>query len=308
VSDAPPFPNGGPAGPSWSEASARQRLGLLLDLGSFAEILGPERRVTSPSLPLFDLPLAFDDGMIVGRGTLGGRPVLVAAQEGRFMGGAIGEVHGAKLLGLLRGAIARPTRDPVLILFDSGGVRLQEANAGEVAVAEIMRAVVEARLAGIAVIGLIGGRAGCFGGASLIAGCCSQLVISETGRLSVTGPEVIETNCGVEEFDSRDRALVWRTMGGKHRCLLGMVRFFADDTVDAFRTEAEAALAAGPVLSLDTLRVEHDRLAARLAGLGDAENAETIWARLGVAAPDDVPDADAAAFHDLLFGLGGVTP
>jgi malonate decarboxylase beta subunit len=62
------------------------------------------------------------------------------------MGGAFGEVHGAKLTGLLRAA--RDTKSvPVLILFDTGGVRLQEANAGELAIAEIMRALIVPLLA-----------------------------------------------------------------------------------------------------------------------------------------------------------------
>ena len=130
----------------------------------------------------------------------------------------------------------------MLILFDTGGVRLQEANAGELAIAEIMRAVIEARAAGVKVIGLIGGRAGCYGGGGLIAGCCSALAVSEQGRIAVSGPEVIETNRGVEEFDSRDRALVWRTMGGKHRRLIGGADAFADDTVRGFpRRRAGAA-------------------------------------------------------------------
>lgn len=123
---------------SWYEASARQRIDGLLDAGSFTEFLGPAERVTSPHLPLFGLPQQFDDGMVVGRGLLDGKPVLVAAQEGRFMGGAFGEVHGAKLTGLLRAARELGAM-PVLILFDTGGVRLQEANAGELAIAEIMR-------------------------------------------------------------------------------------------------------------------------------------------------------------------------
>ena len=89
---------------SWYEASARQRVENLLDANSFNEFIGPELRETSPHLPLFDLPEQFDDGMIVGYGRLGGKPVLVAAQEGRFMGGAFGEIHGAKLTGLLRAA------------------------------------------------------------------------------------------------------------------------------------------------------------------------------------------------------------
>lgn len=197
---------------SWYEASARQRIDGLVDVGTFVEFVGPAEREMSPHLSLFDLPRQFDDGMIVGRAMLDGSPVFVAAQEGRFMGGAFGEVHGAKLTGLLRAA--RDARSvPVLILFDTGGVRLQEANAGELAIAEIMRALVDARAVGVPVIGLIGGRAGCYGGGGLLAACCTALAVSEQGRISVSGPEVIETNRGVDEFDSKDRGLVWRTMG-----------------------------------------------------------------------------------------------
>ncbi len=183
---------------SWYEASARQRVAAFLDAESFEEFVGPTERAMSPHLPLFELPRAFDDGIVVGRGRLDGRPVLVAAQEGRFMGGAFGEVHGAKLVGLLRAALdVKPSA--VLILFDTGGVRLQEANAGETAIAEAMRAIAEVRAAGIPVIGLIGGRAGAYGGGGLIAGTCARLAVSEGGRISVSGPEVIETNRGAEE-------------------------------------------------------------------------------------------------------------
>ena len=238
---------------SWYEASARQRIDGLLDVDSFVEFVGPAERVTSPHLPLFDLPQQFDDGMIVGRGALDGRPVLIAAQEGRFMGGAFGEVHGAKLTGLLRAASALSTV-PVLILFDTGGVRLQEANAGELAVAEIMRAIVDARAAGVPVVGLIGGRAGCYGGGGLLAACCSALAVSEQGRISVSGPEVIETNRGVEEFDSKDRALIWRTMGGKHRTLIGGAdRYLADD-LRAFRAAAIEMTGRAPAFDMAMLR------------------------------------------------------
>lgn len=204
------------------------------------------------------------------------------------MGGAFGEVHGAKLTGLLRAA--RDLRTvPVLILFDTGGVRLQEANAGELAIAEIMRALIEARVAGAKVLGLVGGRAGCFGGGGLIAGCCSALVISEQGRIGVSGPEVIETNRGVEEFDSKDRPLVWRTTGGKHRRLLGGADAFADDTVDAFRAAALDLLRSAGPLTLDTLRREQDRLQARLDRFGEARDARDVWAGLGVNDAAGVP-------------------
>src|SRR5271155_3956240 len=153
---------------SWFQATARQRVAGLLDPDSFTEFLGPSERVQSPYLHLFDLPSAFDDGVVIGRGALDGKPVLIAAQEGQFMGGTFAEVSGAKLVGLLR--VARDHKDlpqTVLLLLDSGGARLQEANGGELVVAELMRAIVQARGAGVAVIALVGGRAGAFGGAGL---------------------------------------------------------------------------------------------------------------------------------------------
>ena len=283
---------------SWYEASARTRIELLLDGGSFKEFIGPELREVSPHLKVFELPEQFDDGIVVGRGTLEGAAVLVAAQEGRFMGGAFGEVHGAKLTGILRASRDLKTV-PVLILFDTGGVRLQEANAGELAIAEIMRAVVETRTAGVKVVGLIGGRAGCYGGGGLIAGCCSALAVSEQGRIAVSGPEVIETNRGVEEFDSRDRALVWRTMGGKHRRLLGGAEVFVDDTGMAFREAALHLVGAVAVLTLQTLLAEQDRLEARLRHFGDAPDALDIWSRLGISNAQAVPSMPADQFITL---------
>ncbi|WP_027578662.1 biotin-independent malonate decarboxylase subunit beta [Bradyrhizobium sp. Ai1a-2] len=283
---------------SFYEASARARIRLLLDPASFVEFIGPEQREVSPHLKLFDLPEQFDDGIIVGRGSLAGSPVFIAAQEGRFMGGAFGEVHGAKLTGLLRAAKELKSI-PVLILFDTGGVRLQEANAGELAIAEIMRAVIEARTAGVKVIGLIGGRSGCYGGGGLIAGCCSALAVSEQGRIAVSGPEVIETNRGVEEFDSRDRALVWRTMGGKHRRLIGGAELFADDTVQAFREAALELLETTAGFGIDTLNAEQSRLEDRLQRFGACRDAVEIWAAEGVADAASVPALPADQFIEL---------
>jgi malonate decarboxylase beta subunit len=285
---------------SWYEASARQRVSALADAGSFVEFIGPEQREMSPHLAVFSLPEQFDDGMIIGSAKLDGRAVLVAAQEGRFMGGAFGEVHGAKLTGLLRAA--RMLERDVLILFDTGGVRLQEANAGELAIAEIMRALIEARLAGCKVIGLIGGRAGCYGGGGLIAGCCARLIVSEQGRISVSGPEVIETNRGIEEFDSRDRALVWRTMGGKHRYLIGGADILVDDDAAAFRAAAVTALHAKSSFDLAMLAAEQRRLDHRLERFGQMRDAVDIWNALGIAKAADLPELAAEAFLQQVQG------
>lgn len=291
---------------SWFLSTARERLAGLLDPGSFIEFLPPTERVQSPHLALFDLPAAFDDGMIVGRGRIDGREVLVAAQEGQFMGGTFAEVSGAKLIGLVRAARDdRTLPRTILLLLDSGGVRLQEANAGELAVAEVMRAIVEARSAGVAVIALVGGRAGAFGGAGLTAATCSAIAISEQGRTGVTGPEVIETNKGVEEFDSQDKALVWSVTGGRTRRLIGGADAYVDDTVAGFRAAALALIDRAPAFDLATLQAEQARLATRVERLGGCGTAKEMWAALGVPDRRAVGDMDDDAFRVVAADVEG---
>ena len=284
---------------SFAECSARERVDALLDPGSFEEWLPPAERVMSPHLGQLGVPTAFDDGVAVGRGRLDGHAVFVAAQEGAFMGGGVGEVHGAKLTGWLRRALReRPVA--VLLLAESGGVRLHEANAGLIGVSEVMRAVLDVRAAGIPVVVLIGGANGCFGGMGIVARCADRIVMSDVARLSMSGPEVIEASHGVEEFDARDRALVWRTTGGKHRFLTGDCDELVEDDVAAFRAAAVASLAgASRPVTLASLEAEHALLAARLAGAPPDADAYAVWRGLGVAEPHRVPDLDVAALQSL---------
>ena len=291
---------------SWFQATARQRIAGFLDEGSFHEFLPPTQRVQSPHLAQFDLPAAFDDGVIVGRGTLDGADILLAAQEGQFMGGTFAEVSGAKLVGLFRAArdnAELPRK--IVLLMDSGGVRLQEANAGELAVAEVMRAICEVRSAGVTVVALVGGKAGAFGGAGLTAATCSRIVISEEGRTGVTGPEVIETNKGVEEFDSADKALVWATMGGKTRRLIGGADLYTKDTMSGFREAAIAALNDAPAFDLATMQAEQKRLKKRLKHFGDCAEAADIWKELGIKDTVAVRDMGDDAFLELAEKYAG---
>ena len=278
---------------SFVECSARERLALLLDSGSFHEWLPPTERVTSPHLAQLGVPSAFDDGVAIGCAALDGHTVFVAAQEGEFMGGGVGEVHGAKLVGLLQRAL-RDRPAAVLLLAESGGVRLHEANAGLIAVSEVMRALLDVRASGIPVIVLIGGANGCFGGMGIVARCADYIVMSDMGRLAMSGPEVIEASHGVEEFDSRDRALVWRTTGGKHRWLTGDCDALVEDDVAAFRAAAIAALGTSKPLTLAALEEEHALLVARMHALpvdSDSEDDATLlWSALGVVDARRVPE------------------
>jgi malonate decarboxylase beta subunit len=286
---------------SFAECSARERLALVFDAGTFHEWLPPTERVVSPHLEQLGVPSAFDDGVAIGRAMLDGHLVFVAAQEGEFMGGGVGEVHGAKLVGLLQRALRdRPVA--VLLLAESGGVRLHEANAGLIAVSEVMRALLDVRAVGIPVVMLIGGANGCFGGMGIVARCADRVVMSDMGRLAMSGPEVIEASQGVEEFDSRDRALVWRTTGGKHRWLSGDCDVLVKDDVAAFRAAAIDALDASRPVSLETLEREHALLATRLRLLPDTldgDEAVALWGLLGVPDAARVPDLDVDALRAL---------
>jgi malonate decarboxylase beta subunit len=280
---------------SYREATARRRLAGVLDPGTVTELLGPEERVTSPHLAGFGVPAAFDDGVVVGAGLLAGEPVLAASQEGGFMGGSVGEVHGAKLVGLLRRAERERPR-AVLLLLDSGGVRLQEANAGLVAVSEVMRGVLAVRAAGVPVVGLVGGAWGCFGGMGIVARCCDAIAMSEEGRLGLSGPDVIEATHGVEELDTADRGLVWRTYGGKHRYLLGEADLLVEDDLEAFRAAARALLGSARPIELDALLREHAALARRLDLARACDDAAEVWRAAGAAELDRLPLVSAAEF------------
>lgn len=280
---------------SFLESTARRRVEGLLDEGTFRELLPPSERVSSPHLLALDAPVSFDDGVVVGMGRLNAASVLIAAQEGRFMGGAVGEVHGAKITGLLeRAKIEKPS--VVLLLIDSGGVRLHEANAGLIAVSEIIRAVLAAREAGVPVLAIIGGQTGCFGGMGIVACCCDAIVMSEESRLGLSGPEVIETSHGVEEFDSKDKALVWQTVGGKHRYLLGDATRLVHDSIGSFREAIIDLIRRDMAFSLQQVEQEHQALQSRLERFGECEHAVDIWRAQGIEEPERLAVLDHEAF------------
>ena len=284
---------------SYLESTARERVSRLFDAGSFVEFLPPSARVVSPHLGQLDAPASFDDGVVVGQARLDGLKVFLAAQEGGFMGGAVGEVHGAKLTGMLRRAV-RDGADAVLLLLETGGVRLHEANAGLIAVSEVMRAVFDVRAAGIPVVTLIGGSNGCFGGMGIVARCTNAVIMSEEGRLAMSGPEVIETAAGVEEYDARDRALVWRTCGGKHRYLLGDCTAIVGDRVEDFRAASVAAIAQcraqAVELTLAALEQEQAMLDERIERFGALPDPLEVWRALGIAQPQAIPMLEADEF------------
>lgn len=239
---------------SFLECNARARAIGLVDPDTFTELAGPRNRITSPHLPLLGEAVEFDDGIVTGVGLIGEKPVFIASQEGFFIGGSVGEVHGAKLVNIVRLArhsydemltanpdLPEEKRPAVVISFETGGVRLHEANAGLLAHAELIDQFQDCK-GKVPIIALIGSKVGCFGGMGFVAAAADVIIMSQFGRLGLTGPEVIEEELGKEEFDASDRALVYRTTGGRHKFIMGDCNFLVSDSIAAFREALQGVL------------------------------------------------------------------
>ncbi len=216
---------------SFIELNARERAKALLDENSFRELLDPFARMMSPWLPKQNIVPQADDGVVVAKGTLQQKPVVIISIEGNFQGGSLGEVGGAKIAGALELAVEDNLKGiptTAILLLETGGVRLQEANLGLAAIAEIQAAIVALRQYQ-PVIGVIAGSVGCFGGMSIAAALCSYLIMTQEGRLGLNGPQVIEQEAGVQEYDSKDRPFIWGVTGGQQRFASGLVDAYVED-------------------------------------------------------------------------------
>jgi malonate decarboxylase beta subunit len=275
---------------SFIELSARDRAKLLFDSGTGRELADAFDRIESPWLAIQGVTPQADDGCIVMRGTMGGQQAVVIALNGAFQGGGIGEVSGAKLTAALDLACrdnqaGKPTS--AVLLLETGGVRLQEANLGLAAVAEIISSIIALRRYA-PVISVIAGPVGCFGGMSLAAGVSSYIVMTPEGRLGLNGPEVIEEESGVEEFEAGDRSLIWSIYGGQQRYNQGLADVLVDDDADQIIEIVRELIAKGvPAINRSE---QVDLYRSRIAAL----DTSTQW---------DPADAQWSATEK-----GGVTP
>lgn len=177
--------------------TARERIDLLLDPGTFREI----GSLTSQQNPPKD-DETLGDGVVTGYGGIDGRTVYVYAQDFTVQGGALGEIHAQKICRVMD--LAVKTGSPIIGMIDSGGARIQEGVKSLGGYAEIFRR--NAIYSGVVPqISLIMGP--CAGGASY-SPAVTDLIIMVKGKsyMFLTGPAVIKTVTG-EEVDSE-------TLGG----------------------------------------------------------------------------------------------
>jgi len=199
--------------------SARERLELLLDEGSFEEY---GRLIRGRSTAFGQQP-ALTDGVITGFGTIDGRPVAVFSQDFTISGGSLGEAHAAKIVALMDKALKVGV--PVLGLNDSGGARIQE---GVVSLGGYADIFLQNTLASGVIPQLSAIMGPCAGGAVYSPAITDFIVMVEgTSYMFVTGPNVVKTVTH-EEVTSEE-------LGGArtHTRTSGVAHFRAENDADA---------------------------------------------------------------------------
>jgi len=187
---------------SRGKMTARERIDGLLDRGSFTEFDGLARHRATDFGVAANRP--YGDGVVTGYGTIDGRPVCVFSQDFTVFGGALGEVHGEKIVKVMEHALK--TGCPMIGINDGGGARIQEGVAALGLFAEIFyRNVISSGV--IPQISLIMGP--CAGGAVYSPAITDFILMVEgTSHMFITGPDVIKTVTGEE--------VSFEELGGAH--------------------------------------------------------------------------------------------
>ncbi|TSB25909.1 acyl-CoA carboxylase subunit beta [Streptomyces benahoarensis] len=201
--------------------TARERIGLLLDEGSFIE-LDEFARHRSTNFGL-EKTRPYGDGVVTGYGTVDGRPVAVFSQDFTVFGGALGGVFGEKIVKVMDFALKNGC--PVIGINDSGGARIQEGVVSLGMYGEIFRRNTHASGV-IPQISLVVGP--CAGGAVYSPAITDfTVMVDQTSHMFITGPDVIKTVTGED--------VGFEELGGArtHNATSGVAHHMASDEKDA---------------------------------------------------------------------------
>lgn len=203
--------------------TARERVTLLLDEGSFHEIgQFVEHRATSFGLDKTKFP---GDGVVTGYGNIHGRLVYVFSQDFTVLGGSLSETHAAKICRVMD--LAMKNGAPLIGLNDSGGARIQEGVVSLAGYADIFyrNTLASGVIPQLSVI-----MGPCAGGAVYSPALTDFIMmVEDTSYMFVTGPNVVKTVTH-EEVSSED-------LGGAkaHAEKSGVNHFTASNDVEALK-------------------------------------------------------------------------
>src|SRR3954468_18012749 len=197
--------------------TARERIELLLDEGSFREVEQLRRhRATGFGL---ESKKPYSDGVITGWGTVHGRTVFVYAHDFRIFGGALGEAHAQKIHKVMD--LAASAGAPLVSLNDGAGARIQEGVTALAGYGGIFSR--NTRSSGV--IPQISVMLGpCAGGAAYSPALTDYVfMVRETSQMFITGPDVVQAVTGEQ--------ISQETLGGAdmHSSVSGVCHFAYDD-------------------------------------------------------------------------------
>ena len=237
--------------------TARERVSLLLDGGSFVE----------------QSMLFADAGVVTGCGTVEGRPVYVIAQDFAVMDGAVGEKQAKKIVKVLE--LARKTGTPVVTLCDSNGARVGEGAAALEAYADIFAHM--ARLSGVVpMIAVVAGP--CVGAAAMTAQLSDIVLVAKpAGALLVAGPQVLASTMGKD--------LKAENLGGGKTAVEYGAAHFACETEEEAIAQVKTLLGMLPANNLEDApfapEEDMNRLVEGLAAGADGREVITALADTG---------------------------
>ena len=203
--------------------TARERIDMLLDPGSFTELdeLARHRSVNFG----IEANRPYGDGVVTGFGTVDGRPVAVFSQDFTVFGGSLGEVYGEKICKVMD--LAAKTGCPIVGINDGGGARIQEGVVALGLFAEIFKRNVHASGV-IPQISLIMGPAA---GGAVYSPALTDFIamVREKSHMFITGPDVIKTVTGEE--------VTFEELGGAHThgSKSGVAHYEAEDEADCLQ-------------------------------------------------------------------------
>src|SRR5437879_1867130 len=170
--------------------TARERIDMLLDPGSFVELDEHARHRSTNFGQENNRP--YGDGVVTGYGTIDGRPVTVFSQDVTVFGGSLGEVYGEKIVKVMDLAIK--TGRPIIGINEGGGARIQEGVVSLGLYGEIFRRNTHASGVIPQISLIMGANAG--GPVYSPALTAFVVMVDQTSHMFITGPDVIKTVTG----------------------------------------------------------------------------------------------------------------
>jgi malonate decarboxylase beta subunit len=202
----------------FSALSAAARAAALADPGSLASLVDDQPRGTS---------------VWVGRGRVGGRSVFLALTDGHDRGGTVG-MEEARALSALAAAAERE-REPVVVCWDTGGVRVHDGPAALAATSAVGVGLTRIALLGVPVASVISGPRGCFGAPAVVAAAAHRTMIVNGAHWGLTGPKLLHRG-GKAVSEKAGRAAT----AALHRVRAGHASLVIDDDPGAVRGALQA--------------------------------------------------------------------